>query len=328
MKTQLLNILLGIAMVIGHAQNVTQLEYAIDVDNGVGLNTLVSVSSGNDITASITASIPGNTSIGNHKLYIRTKDENNKWSQTIRRNIQIVATQTQNNVVMGEYLLDTDPAYANAVSFNINPQETDITQAFMAQIAANATIGYHKLYGRVKDTYGNWSHTFRKNIQVVNDEVLNVVAIEYFFGTDPEYGNATTIVLPNPQTDGSWNFNVPYPAGNYDFNDVLYVRAKDNNDLWSITTVLDAVDPNLSVSNFQNNDLVKVFPNPFKNELFIKGSDALVINHLKITNLTGQEVYSTHDNARAINLSTLNAGMYILRLETDKGNASYKIIKH
>jgi hypothetical protein len=328
MKKTVLLLITVLGLQLCHAQaTVTTVEYFIDADNGVGLNTLVAINEGDDITAAILATIPSSISIGHHKLYLRTKDSDNRWSQTLRNSIEVIPTQIQNNIVTGEYFLNVDPFYASGTKFQINPQNTDINQAFLVQIAQNATLGFHKVYGRVKDTHGNWSLTFRKNIQVVENSNKTIVAIEYFFGDDLEFGNNTAVTVETPEADGTWFFNVPYPAGPYSFDDVLFVRVKNSNQIWSQTAILDEIDPNLSVHQIIGNNFLKVYPNPVKHVLNITSSLNFDIQNISLHDITGRNIFSTTDNKRTLNLSYLNTGMYTLVLTTTIGNASYKIIK-
>lgn len=306
---------------------VTTVEYFIDTDKGIGLNTLIAITEDEDISTAIMATIPSSISIGHHKLYFRTKDSDNRWSQTYRKSIEIIPTQITNNMVTGEYFLDTDPSYGTGTTFTINPQVVDINQEFMSQIAENATLGYHKVYGRVKDSYGHWSLTFRKNIQVVENPDKSIVAIEYFFGNDLEFANNTVITIDNPESDGSWLFSVPYPSGPYSFDDVLFVRAKDSNQKWSHTAILNEIDPSLSVQQVIGNSFLKVYPNPVKNSITITSSLSFDIQNINLYDMIGRNIFTTTENTRTLNLSYLNNGVYTLVLTTTIGKASYKIIK-
>ena len=311
---------------INAQEDITQLEYFIDEDLGVGSNTLIDITPGEDIDESITAELPSDIAGGYHKLYIRAKDAAGNWSQTTRKNIQIVQSETSNTVIMGEYYIDDDPTYSSAVSFEISPQETDIDQAFTAQIAENESIGYHKIYGRVKDNYGNWSQTFRKNIQVVaTQETPEIVAIEYFFDEDLTYGATNVMTLEDPSQDGSWTFRIDYPEGEYDFEDVLYVRTKDSNGNWSHTTVLDLIEE-LGLTELDRNSFV-IYPNPVRDIVNIQLNKDLKINDVSIFDMSGKRVFSSKLNETAYNLNQLNSGVYILNLTTDKGSASYRLIK-
>lgn len=306
--------------------NATQIEYFLDTDNGFGLNTVLDITSPDvDITETVLADIPSGTSVGYHKLYIRAKDNDGNWSQTIRRHIEVVPAFAENNIVMGEYFLDQDPEFGTATTFTINPEQEDVEQVFTAQILSSTSLGYHKLYGRVKDAEGNWSHTFRKNIEVYLNPLTNVVEIEYFFGNDLEFGNNNIVSLGAPEADGTWSFNVPYPTGNYDFNDFLFVRVKDSNNNWSITTILDEV-ATLSASNWLQESTL-LYPNPFSNLLSIKLPNNTEILQTEIYNNLGQTVYSSLENKSVLELSNLSHGFYILNLETNQGKASFKIVK-
>ncbi len=307
--------------------DIHQVEYFIDKDEGVGLNTVLDIDAGVDIAASIVANIPSGIEVGYHKLYIRAKDENGNWSQTTRKNIQIVQSETDNAVVLGEYYIDDDPTYSSAVSFEISPQDEDIDQAFTAQIAENASIGYHKIYGRVKDNYGNWSQTFRKNIQVVaTQENPEIVAIEYFFDEDLTYGATNVMNLEDPSNDGSWTFRVDYPEGEYDFEDVLFVRVLDDHGNWSQTTVLDLIEE-LGLTELDRNQF-SIYPNPVRDIINIQLNKDLQINDISIFDMGGKRVFSSKLNETAYDLNQLNSGIYILNLTTNKGKASYKLIKN
>ncbi|WP_345274055.1 T9SS type A sorting domain-containing protein [Flaviramulus aquimarinus] len=312
-----------------HAQpNTVQVEYFLDVDSGVGLNTILNIASPDvDITETILADIPSNTSIGYHKLYIRAKDASDNWSQTIRKNIEIFAPVVENNIVMGEYFIDQDLEVGTANTFTINPEEGDIEQAFTAEILANTPLGYHKLYGRVKDSYGNWSHTFRKNIEVYENPVTNIVEIEYFFDDDSdlEFGNNAIVNIGAPEAEGTWSFNVPYPAGNYSFDDVLFVRVKDSNDNWSITTILDEIGI-LSTEEHLLKSTV-IYPNPFQENIKIASTQNLSIEAITIYDTLGKMVYKSDTNSTHLNLGFLPQGMYFLKLSSNQGKASFKIIK-
>ena len=216
-------LLLTIAIHVHSQSNTVQVEYFLDADSGFGMNTVLDIASPDiDITEAVLADIPASTSVGYHKLYIRAKDIDGNWSHTVRKNIEIFAP-VENNVIEGEYFIDLDSEFGVANTFNINPQTQEIQQEFIAQILQTVTLGYHKLYGRVKDAYGNWSHTFRKNIEVYLNPVTNIVEIEYFFEDDLQFGNNTLVAIDEPDVDGTWTFDISYPFGEYDFEDVLFV---------------------------------------------------------------------------------------------------------
>ncbi len=111
MKT-ILAMLFSTATLCAAAQDtsVIKMEYFIDTDPGVGKAASMSIPASADVTFPFTVNLTG-YAIGFHKLYIRTRDNLGRWSLTARRNIEVLASQTQNNVVSGEYFIDQDPGF-------------------------------------------------------------------------------------------------------------------------------------------------------------------------------------------------------------------------
>lgn len=208
------------------AQNVTHAEYFIDADAGFGNNTIVPISNPQPHgTYDFQVNLTG-VNIGYHKLYVRTKDSNGKWSFTSRRNIEVTASTNIKDLVIGEYFFDSDPGFNAATPINLSLPDSVILQAFTAN-TTNLTTGYHKLYTRIKDNEGKWSLTSRRNIEIFNSLPPEITGAEYFFNTDPGTGNATQFSFTNPQANGSFDFKIPItniPAGSH----TLYIRAKEN----------------------------------------------------------------------------------------------------
>lgn len=318
---------MAIAIGVHSQSNVIEVEYFLDTDSGFGMNTVLNVTTPEvDITEAVLADIPVTTSEGYHKLYIRTKDADGHWSHTTRKHIQIFAPVIENNVIIGEYYIDEDPSFGLANSFEINPQEADVEQAFEAQILSTVPLGYHKLYGRVKGSDGRWSHTFRKNIQVYQNPDTNVVEIEYFTVDDSDlgFGNNTLVTIETPEVDGVWEFNVPYPAGPYNFDDKIFVRVKGSDERWSITAVLDEVSLNVENSLYHT---VSVSPNPFENQIKINTTRSMMIEDVKVFDITGKQVFNSSEDLRIIDLSHLGSGLYLLQLKTKSEQATFKLVK-
>lgn len=234
MKILLLLAVSLITCIQSTAQNVVQAEYFLDVDAGFGSNTPVTLSNPQpDGTYNFNINLAG-VSRGYHKLYIRVKDSNGKWSFTSRRNIEVTSSNSNKRIVGGEYFFDTDPGFNAATPITVDVQDLVVLQNFAATTNA-LPIGYHKLYIRLKDIDGNWSLTARRNVEVINTPVYLVAGAEFFFNNDPGPGTATPVAFSTPLADGSFSFKIPLasiPAGAYR----LYIRARDSiNHRWSIT---------------------------------------------------------------------------------------------
>ena len=155
--------------------------------------------------------------------------------------------------------------------------------------------------------------------------ITNLVEIEYFFGDDLEFGNNAIVSISVPEADGTLNFNVPYPAGNYDFDDVLFVRAKDSNEKWSITTILDEIGTLSIEGNLFKSTIVH--PNPFQEIIKISSTKNLSIENIAIYNTLGKAVYKSDSPLTNLDLGFLPQGVYFLRLSTNTDTASFKIVK-
>ncbi len=216
------------------AQNVVQIEYFIDTDAGVGNNILVPVTPSMDGAFSFNVDL-SSVSPGYHKLYMRTKDSNGKWSQTARRNIEVLNPKTNDSIVAAEYFIDTDPGVRNATPIKGFNQGASIPISFTANTSA-LTPGYHKLYIRTMDVQGRWSQTVRRNLEIIKaDATVDIVGVEYFFNSDPGTGSGTYTSFATPLPDGTFSFTIPrnlIPNG----IDTLYMRVKDSTDnKWSQT---------------------------------------------------------------------------------------------
>lgn len=212
---------------------ITRLEYFIDTDPGVGNAVSMNIPSSADVSFPFTVDLT-NYSIGYHKLYIRTRDNLGRWSLTARRNIEVLPSSTLNNVVTGEYFIDEDPGFGAGKAITVTTEGEEVLQDFSAALTGLAE-GYHKLYGRFKDTHGSWSLTYRRNIEVIKDETDNIINGEYFFKTDNGFGDCTPVVFATPSADGSFTFNIPAVQIPIDA-DTLFVRVRDDVlNRWSLT---------------------------------------------------------------------------------------------
>jgi len=227
-------LLLLVASFTGAAQNIMQVEYFIDTDLGYGRNTILPVNPSQDGSFPFTANLSG-VSVGYHKLYIRTKDSNGKWSITARRNFEVPSSQTQAVISGGEYFFDTDPGYGAANSISVPSKDTVVMQNFTAAVTG-LQPGYHKLYIRFKDNRGFWSHTLRRNAEVIKTPDSNYIkAVEYFIGNDAGVGFATKLSYQAVHDTLSQTFNIPLTCIKADSNTTIYLRVQDAKGNWSLT---------------------------------------------------------------------------------------------
>lgn len=85
----------------------------------------------------------------------------------------------------------------------------------------------------------------------------------------------------------------------------------------NIDRILFSTENPLSVNQFSLEQNLRVFPNPAKDILNIQSASA--VRTLRVLNVLGQEVLRQSGAARAINLSSLTPGLYILKTEHNNG---------
>jgi hypothetical protein len=223
--------------------NVTKAEYFFDTDPGAGHATAIPVTAGLNISISNYAIDISSLTAGLHHLYIRTGDANGHWSITNIQGLFIVnaVTLPSNpslvNVMKAEYFFDTDPGIGHGTALSVTAGlTTNITAAIPL---TGLSTGIHRLYLRTGDANGHWSITNESNLAILNTSLIipsnpapgNITLLEYFFDTDPGFGNGTTVAITGTTNLVNYTFTVDVSGlaeGNHNF----FVRAFDG---WSQT---------------------------------------------------------------------------------------------
>ncbi|WP_298221588.1 choice-of-anchor J domain-containing protein [Flavobacterium sp.] len=92
---------------------------------------------------------------------------------------------------------------------------------------------------------------------------------------------------------------------------------------------LDALTINrvLSTDTFFKNNFA-VFPNPTTNVLNISNKSNSAITNIQVSDINGRIINEAKGNTGQINISELMSGVYFLRISTDAGTGTTKIIKN
>ncbi len=204
MKT-LFTIVLSLGIVLCSWCQVTEAEYFIDTDPGVGNANSLAVTSGNTINETFTIPTTGLPS-GLHVLHIRTKGTNNVWSLYYRDYFYIhtVSNTTSVPIVAAEYFFDTDPGINNATDIPIT-QGFIVNETFAIPVPIDMTDGIHYLYIRVKDANQNWSLSIYALF-----EVDGALAVDDFDDTNFKvFPNPTSAILNvNFNNVAHYNFEI------------------------------------------------------------------------------------------------------------------------
>ena len=224
---------------------VLKAEYFYDMDPGFGNGVNIPVTPNFDVTGSFAVNTASLGS-GSHRIYLRTQDSLKHWSLTnvasfyiLSAPITIPANNTPGNIVKAEYFIDTDPGFGAGNNIPVTAG-TDITLSNVFVNITGIPDGVHRIFVRTKDAAGTWSLTNLNTFSIVAASVTipsnpvpgNITKFEYFFDTDPGFGNGHTISV-TPTTDlSNYTFAADVSALN-DSMHTLYVRTYDG---WSMTT--------------------------------------------------------------------------------------------
>lgn len=312
------------------AQNIVAAEYFIDTDPGFGMGTAIAVTPGVNVAgASATINTAG-LSNGIHRLYIRTRSAEGRWSMNSVRDFVVdfdfaypaspVAAQ---NVVAAEYFIDTDPGIGSATAIPVTAG-SDLSNISAAINTSSLSTGTHRLYIRTRNAEGRWSLThFREFITDTNPAypaspvaAQNVVAAEYFIDTDPGIGSATAI----PVTAGGDLNNITATintTGIATGTHRLYIRTKNAEGRWSMTNVkefITDIDPAYATAPAAAQNIVAA-------EYFIDtdpgaggGTAVSVTPGVNISNMSV-----------AVNTATLSNGSHRLYLRTRSAEGRWSI---
>ncbi|MFD2541812.1 T9SS type A sorting domain-containing protein [Lacinutrix gracilariae] len=90
--------------------------------------------------------------------------------------------------------------------------------------------------------------------------------------------------------------------------------------------VMNVVGNLLSVEEFSLDTSVSVYPNPTKNILHLDVSNHVTIKSIELYNVIGKQVLKTN-NTTSLDLSNLESGVYLLKVATDLGSITKKVIR-
>ena len=110
------------------------------------------------------------------------------------------------------------------------------------------------------------------------------------------------------------------------YSDIV-ISVSDN----TFTVSLDAftitvIGTSLSVEGQELERSIQLYPNPVKDILSIK-SEAIVISKVAIYSVLGKKIKEVKSNFESIGISNLSKGLYIIRIFSDKGSITKRIIK-
>lgn len=237
------------------ATNIAAAEYFINTDPGAGNANTIAIDPNSGIVTQNFAIPIGLDLDGFNTLYVRTQDDIGLWSlyDVVKFFVTDIQSGGASNIAAIEYFIDTDPGFGNASALSVNTNTGTTTQQVNIPLGT-LDEGFHNLYIRTQDDLGEWS-LYDKRIFFVTppQEVSPITAAEYFYDTDPGFGNGTPVALvPTGNVD---EFTVDLSTADItcDFHD-FYIRLINEDGTWSL------YDYGLQIEVFDNaNPTIVVF---------------------------------------------------------------------
>jgi Secretion system C-terminal sorting domain len=153
--------------------NITNAEYFIDADPGIGAATAITVTAGVSIS---NLSLPidiASLSEGFHKLFVRVRDANGLWSATESSpfyKLTIAPLPTAASLTNAEYFIDNDPGTGNAIAVTITTGLA-VTDLLIPVNVSTLSDGNHKLFVRFKNANGQWSVSQSSSFSICNQAI-------------------------------------------------------------------------------------------------------------------------------------------------------------
>lgn len=216
-------------------QEIVYGEYFIDAKVNYGEATPITINDvGNEIELDFNVPV-SSLNEGIHHLFVRFKDSNDRWGQTMHFPFFVKKREVQ-YIVYGEYFIDEQTPFGTGQSLILSPVDTSWTQVIQSLPVDNIPDGIHKLFTRFQDNTGKWTQTMIFNIFIKHQKMLVIESGEYFFNEDPGFGNGFPINVDSLEEeitiiDVLSSAPVNLSPGQHK----LFFRFKDNMGKWSQT---------------------------------------------------------------------------------------------
>ncbi|WP_462252183.1 T9SS type A sorting domain-containing protein [Ferruginibacter sp.] len=231
--------------------NIIKAEYFFDTDPGFGNGTDIPVTAATNLPNVLAAVNTAALSTGTHRIYLRTLNLEGSWSISNAAEFIVdinpaypPAPPAPGNIIKAEYFFDADPGFGNGINISITAA-IDISNVTATVNTASLSNGTHRIYLRTLNAEGGWCITNLGEFVYDADPAYpaapaapgNITVAEYFFDTDPGFGNGSPITIIPSVDIANLNFSADVtalPNGNH----VFYIRSKDD---WSITSIIPFV---------------------------------------------------------------------------------------
>ena len=150
----------------------------------------------------------------------------------------------------------------------------------------------------------------------LNNPNFNLTNLDLFLydegPLDPNWTKDLCIEVSDPQAAS--NNNSPYDTWNIIVNSFSTTYFFDSNCV-------------LSVDDFENLNALSIYPNPVQDKLHLENPEQISLHQVDVFNMTGKKVKSFSSFDEAINLESLEQGVYFVKVMSKNRTKTFKVMK-
>ena len=156
-------------------------------------------------------------------------------------------------------------------------------------------------------------------VNFANPQTVSSFAIAVYF---PEYTNTSTDIIVATTEAGCSSGNDNYLL----YNGEWTLPANLFNGFDVDMFIFPVIEGNVGLTEAEVNSLSYVYPNPAKDEVLVASS--LTMERVEIVNMLGQVVFAADVNANSVKVNTaeMGAGNYLVKMYTEAGMATKKLV--
>ena len=149
--------------------------------------------------------------------------------------------------------------------------------------------------------------------------------------TDSSGNWKTSITVDVHATDAGTDSGLTYVSADEVTDPVVNIYSLENTAPFSspkIATFVFTLSQVLSVSSNELESSVSVYPNPSNGTIFIKNLGNIVLQNAEVYDSNGKrlKIYKDFTNQKDIELNSLASGLYFVKLNSDKGSITKKLV--
>ncbi|MCG2615855.1 T9SS type A sorting domain-containing protein [Terrimonas sp. NA20] len=331
--------------------NITAVEYYFDNDPGYGNATPLPLPPSNDqVTKPLVVNVSG-LSPGVHKIFIRAKDENGKWSLVNFGQFDNTAAVPYPSAPAQappigemEYYIDTDPGFGNGNKITFTAG-TDITNFSVDIPLSGVSQGPHTFH--IRSRQNPWSLTafvpfiYSSTLPVTwlyvkgemktdkayidwataNEEDADKFIVEH--STDGrQFVTAGEVkAAGNSSTTKKYQFIHSSPARGMNY---YRIKQIDKNGTFTYSKALHLL-------YHPDRKELLVAPNPATDQVYVISGSGRNVTRAEMFDMSGKQVFTKQLNAGqqvySLDISSVQKGIYLLKLYDDTGVTTQRIMK-